>query len=571
MYDDDDSLDIESDEEIWDLDEAGPESPTSENDDDEAEKPGREEALVKEVMAKHRPAVAAATELGFERSPLPVPVIIPQRRPRTKARGFVRAYAPLLGECSGISQETFLLFLNNLQKASKASPIFPAIIISAAIAGMVPSVIAMAVTNAVQVAAGVGMEMQTRQRTNSFLDEMNEQLFRPAGLFAMIVKYKSDAEVAASGNSILARFGVSAEKVDLSTNQVIAKYTREASSGSMSRHMQNLRLASNTTRGTSAMPEAAELIFPGIDKAIAQEGEESFKAKAKDAQGFLAEYMDKRARLKYATEDPKSMLNLPPDQREFMTKLGDPRHPMYNGGIVGFVSGGHLSGKRGGRYAAYPKEQSELSWREQKQWQRDDRRLLKYEQRMDRGRDLTRKKERRYEDILASRGYEPEGSSSSRGGFGGGRRRGRGGPIGLVGNLVGAAVNAAGGGQSSSARGREYEDPYDSRLAPASHQQGASRRSFEGRDGIYGGPAPHAPYGEQQGHAQYGGQQAPAAYSNRSSGRGSRRSGRGGKGPLGMVKKVMTEDVVYLMIVNMPSEEELVEARELLAKAKAER
>ena len=34
-----------------------------------------------------------------------------------------------------------------------------------------------------------------------------------------------------------------------------------------------------------------------------------------------------------------------------------------------------------------------------------------------------------------------------------------------------------------------------------------------------------------------------------------------------MIKKLMTEDVLYLMIVNLPSEEELAIARETLAKA----
>jgi hypothetical protein len=38
---------------------------------------------------------------------LPCPVIIPQRRPRDKKRGFVRAYAPVLESC-GIDQKTFL-------------------------------------------------------------------------------------------------------------------------------------------------------------------------------------------------------------------------------------------------------------------------------------------------------------------------------------------------------------------------------------------------------------------------------------------------------------------------------
>lgn len=51
---------------------------------------------------------------------LPCPVIIPQRRPRKKQHGFVRAYAPTLSEC-GVSQEVFLQFLKDWEKTSKVS------------------------------------------------------------------------------------------------------------------------------------------------------------------------------------------------------------------------------------------------------------------------------------------------------------------------------------------------------------------------------------------------------------------------------------------------------------------
>lgn len=40
---------------------------------------------------------------------------------------------------------------------------------------------------------------------------------------------------------------------------------------------------------------------------------------------------------------------------------------------------------------------------------------------------------------------------------------------------------------------------------------------------------------------------------------------------IGAVKKVMQEDVLYLMIVPMPSEAELAEAREMLAMEKERR
>jgi len=59
-------------------------------------------------------------------------------------------------------------------------------------------------------------------------------------------------------------------------------------------------------------------------------------------------------------------------------------------------------------------------------------------------------------------------------------------------------------------------------------------------------------------------------YFNRGSARRGNRRGRGGGarggGVIGAVKKVMQEDVLYLMIVPMPSEAELAEAREMLAR-----
>lgn len=45
------------------------------------------------------------------------PVVIPQRRPGSKTRGFIRAYAPMLSDYD-IDQETFLTFLKSFHKAS---------------------------------------------------------------------------------------------------------------------------------------------------------------------------------------------------------------------------------------------------------------------------------------------------------------------------------------------------------------------------------------------------------------------------------------------------------------------
>lgn len=268
--DDEGETPLEHDEVMWELDEAGEdrEPPAYEEGDGEdgGEKPAVPvEDLVRQVVESNKAALAAAP--GFERSALPFPVIIPQRRPRKKARGFVRAYAPYLGECSGIDQETFLMFIENFDKASQASPVWGVIQLSAAIAGFAPSVIAMAVTTAAQIGARIGEEVEFRQRSNSFLDKMNEQMFKPAGLFAMLVKYKSEQEVLKEGNSALARLGVSGTKIDFNTNQAIAKYDRTLSDksdgsggGGLSSRMQKIRLASGETRGAFQLPECKELV-----------------------------------------------------------------------------------------------------------------------------------------------------------------------------------------------------------------------------------------------------------------------------------------------------------------------
>lgn len=302
----DDDLDsVEDDEEDWELDEI---QQTTLPSYQESEKHyGTIEELIRDVMEKQRPIAPSAEPLV--RTPLPCPVIIPQRRPRAKARGFVHAYPPLLGECAGIDQKTFLSFLDNFYKSSQASPVFTVLNIAGMGVGFIPEPTAQAVSIVTQFVAGFGQEIDARKKANTFLDKMNEELFKPAGVYAMIVKYKTDQDVAESQNNLLSRLGVSPEKVDFNTSQSIAKYSRTLSDDSttskesrgMSDRLKDVRLASGTTRGTLKLPEAAPLIFPGIDKEVANNGPETFKDRAKDAQGFVADYLDRRAQFTYVS------------------------------------------------------------------------------------------------------------------------------------------------------------------------------------------------------------------------------------------------------------------------------
>ena len=122
----DDSERIDDDEAYWELDEAtDPDppaydySPSMRGEIDYAEPESGEakpdvHKLVQKFLISHPAPTHAAT------GQLPCPVIIPQRRPRTKSRGFVRAYAPVLDDC-GIDQDTFLEFLKTFHKASQVN------------------------------------------------------------------------------------------------------------------------------------------------------------------------------------------------------------------------------------------------------------------------------------------------------------------------------------------------------------------------------------------------------------------------------------------------------------------
>lgn len=131
---------------------------------------------------------------------LPGPVIIPQKRPDMRTRGFVRAYAPALHDC-GVDQATFLDFLDGFHKdVSKhgwfnVTNIAIGLSVTAYTAAMAPSVILHFSAMAVHISIETGRRIYVSKKTNSYLDDMNEYYFQPRGLYAMIVSggFKSSA------------------------------------------------------------------------------------------------------------------------------------------------------------------------------------------------------------------------------------------------------------------------------------------------------------------------------------------------------------------------------------------
>ena len=105
------SGEIDEDEAYWELDEAMALEDRSSTMLDEETKPDVHKLVQKFLTAHPAPSQPLT-------GPLECPVIIPQRRPHTKARGFVRAYAPALEDAS-IDQDTWMEFLEIFHKSQR--------------------------------------------------------------------------------------------------------------------------------------------------------------------------------------------------------------------------------------------------------------------------------------------------------------------------------------------------------------------------------------------------------------------------------------------------------------------
>jgi hypothetical protein len=259
----------------------------------------------------------------------------------------------LLGECTGIDQKTFIDFVNQLDIASKASPVFDVINLACFAVGLVPNPIAMAVSTAVQVGSRTAQEIQSRTRRNTYLDQINESLFKPRGLYCMIMTFKPDnPHDPVLGINFAASGGLSA------TDQALVKATSIPDS-ELRQKLQKMRLTSGTSKGEMSLPESAPLIYPAIDAAAeaaleAAEGSssgaqpalsESKKEKLSSKGGFLANYFDRRAQASYAGLHPESRLAVPPPEKKFASRFSDPNHPANSGTILGLLTGGHFDPK----------------------------------------------------------------------------------------------------------------------------------------------------------------------------------------------------------------------------------
>ena len=219
---------------------------------------------------------------------------------------------------------------------------------AAMIVGFVPDPIILATTIAVQVAAGTAQELQARYRTNTFLDRINASLFKPRGLFAMIMTFKPERPTERYFNT----------NINDPTSASLTKSLTPPTS-SLNTSMRNIRLSSGVAKGEMSLPESAPLIYPALDAAAAniatteQALSEKKQNALKSSGGFIADYLDRRAQAEYAGTNPNSKLAAPPPSKQFASRYSDPNHPANSGTILALLTGGHFDpkGRKRGRRA----------------------------------------------------------------------------------------------------------------------------------------------------------------------------------------------------------------------------
>jgi hypothetical protein len=112
------------------------------------------------------------------------PIAIPQTAPGL-GKSFLRAWAPIL-EYHDITVRDFVAFIDNLNVVSTASPPLQILDLAGGFVGMVPHHWAQLAGLALQGTAKLGTAMVSKGRTEMYMREVNERMFKPRGLKASL-------------------------------------------------------------------------------------------------------------------------------------------------------------------------------------------------------------------------------------------------------------------------------------------------------------------------------------------------------------------------------------------------
>ncbi|KKK26899.1 hypothetical protein ARAM_001233 [Aspergillus rambellii] len=315
-------------EQVWELDEAQDELHVHEQSNEEA--PSYDAVLLAEEFIRNVPPPAYAPSAAPR---LPWPVILPQRRPKSRKRGFVRAYAPVL-EDFGIDQAMFLDFLETSNRACLASPWIYALNLATIPTMFLPSGLSIVVSTLIQIGTDVAIAVEGRRKsvplsqlTNTFFDKINEEFFRPRGLFCLVMTWDPES------SSTFTQFNL---------NTTISTAVEHGGPGFTNKLKHKLKSSDGKTAGELPFPEAAPLIFPDLDDDLGSNAAEGKLKGTKKRKEFVDNYLDRRSQAKFIMENPDSALNLAPKPK-FTSRYADPTHPASSGDFLGLITGGKFT------------------------------------------------------------------------------------------------------------------------------------------------------------------------------------------------------------------------------------
>lgn len=187
---------------------------------------------------------------------LELPVVITQRRPKARTRGFIRAYAPILQNV-GVDQETFLDFIDQLNKAVEPSPWVSAIDLASLAGHAFPEPIHLLISASALMATQITAEVVSRNKSNAFLDKMNRDYFKPKGLIALIVTWKPKKDESEQNTTGII-------DIDMSAAAANKNSTDDAAPG-IKRRKSMIQMPS--VGEMFELPEFAPLVFPQLEAA----------------------------------------------------------------------------------------------------------------------------------------------------------------------------------------------------------------------------------------------------------------------------------------------------------------
>ncbi|KAJ6160671.1 hypothetical protein N7470_004067 [Penicillium chermesinum] len=196
---------------------------------------------------------AAGTASGYTRGRIELPVLLTQRRPGKRSRGFIRAYAPIL-QNAGITQDAFMDFVDDLNSAVEPNGLIQALNLASLAGIAIASPAAIALSIGIQLATNIGDEVHSRTKTNSFIDKVNRDFFAPRGLVAAVLTWKPSD----TNEFVMSSF-------DGESAVTSAMDSRQQDTGSKKfKH----RFHASAGIAPCEWPETAPLVFPDLDKLV---------------------------------------------------------------------------------------------------------------------------------------------------------------------------------------------------------------------------------------------------------------------------------------------------------------